>query len=107
MTRITYTDAEGHSREIDAADGASVMQTAVSRGVPGIVGECGGSLMCSTCHVYVDEAFTALLPAPDDDEDEMLDAVAAERRSNSRLSCQVRVSDAIDGLCVQTPERQY
>lgn len=106
MTRIIFQNASDERIEIDAVDGTSVMQAAVSNGLDGIVAECGGSAMCATCHVYVDPAFMDRFPLPDAVEDEMLNSTAAERRHNSRLSCQLTVSAAIDGVVLLLPEQQ-
>lgn len=105
MPQVTYTDHTGESRTVDAAVGDSVMETAVRNGVPGIVAECGGSLSCATCHVYVDEADLAGLPTMEEMEDEMLWGAADERRDNSRLSCQLKITDGTD-LHVTTPTTQ-
>jgi 2Fe-2S ferredoxin len=86
--------------------GLSVMQTALNEGIDGIVAECGGALVCATCHVYVDEQFRALLPPIGPMEDALLDGVASERREGSRLSCQLILSEALDGLRVELPEAQ-
>jgi ferredoxin, 2Fe-2S len=106
MVDVTLIDAAGHSRKLQVPEGQSLMQAAVSAGVRGIVGECGGSAMCATCHVYVDEAFADRLPAPLETELEMLECTASERMTNSRLSCQIKLSNALDGLVVRLPERQ-
>ncbi|MFE2943011.1 2Fe-2S iron-sulfur cluster-binding protein [Streptomyces sp. NPDC059255] len=106
MPQITYIQADGERHAVGADSGVSVMKAAISHGVPGIVAECGGSLMCATCHVYVDEAFADALPVPGDDEDEMLEVAASERRGSSRLSCQIEVTEELDGLVVHVPERQ-
>ncbi len=105
MPTVTYTDASGEARTIEANVGDSVMETAVRNGVPGIVAECGGSLSCATCHVYVDEADLAELPAMEEMEDEMLYGTAEDRQDNSRLSCQVKVAEGMD-LHVTTPATQ-
>lgn len=105
MSTVTYTDAEGTSRTIEANVGDSVMETAVRNGVPGIVAECGGSLSCATCHVFVDEAEFASLPPVEEMEDEMLYGTSVDRRENSRLSCQIKVTEGMD-LHVTTPETQ-
>ncbi|WP_107766871.1 2Fe-2S iron-sulfur cluster-binding protein [Nocardioides terrigena] len=105
MPTITYTDDSGESRVVAANVGDSVMETAVRNGVPGIVAECGGSLSCATCHVFVDEAELAQLPAMEEMEDEMLWGAAVDRRDTSRLCCQIKVSDDMD-LHVTTPETQ-
>ena len=83
------------------------LAVAVMNDIDGIVAECGGSRMCATCHVYVDEAFLDRLPEMTADEDEMLNAAASERKPNSRLSCQIVLSAEIDGLVVRIPDRQY
>jgi 2Fe-2S ferredoxin len=103
---ITYVTTDGNRREVNGSVGTSVMQTAVARGIDGIIGECGGNLMCATCHVYVDPAWLESLEPVDDEENEMLEEVESPREVNSRLSCQIRVSDQIDGLVVTLPERQ-
>ena len=105
MPKITFTDDVGQDRIVDATVDDSVMETAVRNGVPGIVGECGGSLSCATCHVFVDEDDLRGLPAMDEMEDEMLWGAAVDRQPNSRLSCQLKVCDGMD-LHVRTPETQ-
>lgn len=105
MSQVTYTDHTGASRTVEANAGDSVMETAVRNGVPGIVAECGGSLSCATCHVYVDESDLALLPPMEEMEDEMLWGTADERRDNSRLSCQLKVTPDLE-LHVTTPATQ-
>jgi 2Fe-2S ferredoxin len=106
MPHITYISHSGISKTIDVPNGDTVMEGAVQNGVDGIVAECGGNAQCATCHVYVEEKFLPLLEPIADDEEAMLGATAAERKSNSRLSCQLRVSAKLDGLIVHTPERQ-
>ena len=106
MVDVILIDAGGVSRTLHVAEGQSLMQSAVSAGVRGIVGECGGSAMCATCHVYVDDAFTDQLPPPLETELEMLECTASERRPNSRLSCQIKLTVAQEGLVVRLPERQ-
>ncbi|WP_449282755.1 2Fe-2S iron-sulfur cluster-binding protein [Leucobacter sp.] len=105
MSKIIFTSSEGVVTEVDATPGDSVMETAVRNGVPGIVAECGGSLSCATCHVFVDEADLSELPAMEEMEDEMLWGTAVDRRENSRLSCQLRVCEGAE-LHVATPETQ-
>lgn len=105
MSTVTYLDASGESRTIDANPGDSVMETAVRNGVPGIVAECGGSLSCATCHVFVDESQLGQLPEMDEMEDEMLYGAAVDREDNSRLSCQIPITEGMD-LKVTTPETQ-
>lgn len=106
MPKVTYTSTDGVQRTLDVECGTSVMQAAISQGVDGIIAECGGQAMCATCHVYVDADFVDLLPDPSDDEHEMLEGTSCERTDASRLSCQVRVTDALDGLVVRLPESQ-
>ncbi len=105
MVKITFIDTEGTSRTVDAEVGSTVMESAIKNSVPGIEAECGGACACSTCHVYVDEAWTEKVGAPAPMEEDMLD-FAFEVKPNSRLSCQIKVSDELDGLIVRTPERQ-
>lgn len=106
MPKLIFVALDGSRRTIDAAVGDSVMATAVKNGVPGIIGECGGNLSCATCHVYVNGDFLALVGPPNDLEDDMLDLAVSDRRTTSRLSCQVKVIDALDGLTVELPEEQ-
>ncbi len=106
MPKVTYVDPDGTELEVDADAGTSVMMAAVNADIDGIVAECGGSLMCATCHVYVDDAFADRLPEMSADEDEMLEAAASERLPTSRLSCQIELSDELDGLVVRLPETQ-
>ncbi len=105
MPKVTFTDAAGETRTVAAEPGDSVMETAVRSGVPGIVAECGGSLSCATCHVFVDPVDLESLPPMEDMEDEMLYGAAVDRTDRSRLSCQIRVTDDMD-LHVTTPETQ-
>jgi 2Fe-2S ferredoxin len=105
MARITYIGHDGKTYEVDAANGSTVMENAIRNDVPGIVAECGGACACATCHVYVDEAWTEIVGQPEPMEEDMLD-FAADVRPNSRLSCQIRVRDELDGLVVRVPERQ-
>jgi 2Fe-2S ferredoxin len=106
VPQVTFVAIDGSRRTITATAGDSVMATAVKNGVPGIVGECGGNRSCATCHVYVDEDFLALVGAPNDLEDDMLDLAVSDRRATSRLSCQITVTEALDGLTVETPKEQ-
>jgi 2Fe-2S ferredoxin len=103
---ITYVSHTGETHQIAVPLGDSVMEGAVKNGIDGIVAECGGSCMCATCHVYVDPTFLDRLDPMDETETEMLDAAAAERKPNSRLSCQLNVTHALDGLIVRMPETQ-
>jgi len=105
MPKIIYIDSDGKSRTVDAEVGATVMETAIKNDVPGIEAECGGACACATCHVYVDEAWQEKVGPAAPMEQDMLD-FAFDVRPNSRLSCQIKVSDELDGLVVTTPERQ-
>lgn len=105
MTKITYIQEDGSQQTIDANNGSTVMETAVDNDVDGIVAECGGACSCATCHVYVDSDWLAKTGEVDSMEDGMLDCVL-ERKPNSRLSCQIQVSDEIDGLIVHIPADQ-
>jgi 2Fe-2S ferredoxin len=105
MAKITYIDAAGVARTVDGEIGSTVMETAIKNGIPGIEAECGGACACSTCHVYVDEAWREKTGEPAPMEEDMLD-FAFEVRPTSRLSCQIKVTEALDGLVVTTPERQ-
>ena len=105
MPKITYVTHDGKSHEVDAAVGTTVMENAIRNSVPGIEAECGGACACATCHVYVDDAWTDVVGAPSAMEEDMLD-FAYEVKPTSRLSCQIKVSDEIDGLVVRVPERQ-
>jgi len=106
MPTIHYILKDGTTRSVDAKVGASVMETAIHHNVRGIDAECGGSCSCATCHVYVEEAFVGKLVPPDEMEDELLDGTASERKSNSRLSCQIAVTAELEGLTVRVPETQ-
>lgn len=106
MPTITYISHAGAERRIAAPAGTTIMQAAIKNGVDGILAECGGDCACATCHVYVDERFLPLLEPVGENEDAMLDSAAAGRRSNSRLGCQVPLTDALDGIVVTTPDRQ-
>jgi 2Fe-2S ferredoxin len=107
MPKVTYLRPSGESVVVDATEGMSVMQTAVANGITEVVAECGGTLACATCHVYVQDEFLAVLPEVSEDEAEMLDYTAAERLPGSRLSCQLPVTTDLDGLVVRCPETQY
>src|SRR4249920_2130644 len=105
MPKIIYIDAAGETRTVDAVVGSTVMETAIKNNVPGIEAECGGACACATCHIYVDEAWRAKTGEPSPMEQDMLD-FGYDVRPNSRLSCQIKVTQDIDGLVVRTPERQ-
>jgi len=106
MANITYIEASGHSSTVNLVDGWSLMQGATSNGIEGILGECGGSCACATCHCYVQEDRLGDLPEPSDNELALLDNVASERKPNSRLACQIKASPALEGLVVYLPETQ-
>jgi len=106
MPVIHYQMLDGSVRSIDAAHGRNLMEIAILNNVRGVDGECGGCCSCATCHVYVDERYLDKLPKPDEMENELLEGVASERRSTSRLGCQVIVSDALDGMQVGIPLSQ-
>ena len=106
MPKVTYLHPNGEREELDVAVGMSLMQGATSNGVDGILAECGGNAMCATCHVYVDPDRLDTLAPMGADEDALLNGTASERRSNSRLSCQLAVTQDFDGLIVSLPERQ-
>ena len=106
MTTVHLIQPDGAKLTLEADDGKSLMQTAVGAGVHGIVGECGGSAMCATCHVYVQEPWLQKLPEPLAPELEMLECTADERRPESRLSCQIKLSPELHGLTVRLPGKQ-
>ena len=105
MTKIKYVEHNGNEHIIDVQNGITVMEGAVQNDIPGIDADCGGSLSCATCHVYVKEDWFNRIPKKEDGEDDMLD-MAFEPKKNSRLSCQIIVSDEIDGLVVNIPSKQ-
>ena len=105
MSKITYIDSSGNSKTINIANGLSVMEGAIQNNIPGIDADCGGGMACATCHVYVKEEWLNKLDKPEDAEQDMIDMVF-EPKKNSRLSCQIVVSDEIDGLVVTTPPKQ-
>src|SRR6516164_1424278 len=98
MPAVTYVNADGDGVTVQGSLGTTMMQTAVARGIDGIVAECGGNLMCATCHVFVDEAWLDRLPELTAEEDEMLEETACPRRPNSRLSCQLVLDANLDGI---------
>ena len=105
MPKITYKDKDGNSKTIEVENGLSVMEGAIQNDIPGIDADCGGGMACATCHVYVKEDWLDKLPTKEDGEEDMLD-MAYEPSKNSRLSCQLIVSDELDGLEVTIPEKQ-
>ena len=107
MPKVVYRTHKGSTHEVDVAAGRSVMLGATINGVPGIDADCGGTLSCATCHVYIDPQWVSRLPAMDDVENDLLENTASERTGNSRLSCQIIVTDELEGLSVEVPERQF
>jgi len=105
MAKITYIAHDGTQFAVEAENGSTVMENAIKNSVPGIEAECGGACACATCHLYVDPAWTEKTGKPEAMEEDMLD-FAYEVESNSRLSCQIKVTDELDGLIVRVPERQ-
>ena len=105
MTKVTFVEANGTEHEVDARNERSLMQAAVQNGLPGIDADCGGQCLCATCHVILDDDWYARLGAPSDDEEEML-APTPERTATSRLSCQIQVTDKLEGIRIQLPEFQ-
>jgi ferredoxin, 2Fe-2S len=105
LPKITFVEANGTTHETEAQNGSTVMETAIMNGVPGVIAECGGACTCATCHVYVDEAWTGIVGGPSMMEEDMLD-FAFEVKPTSRLSCQIKVKDNLDGLIVRVPSRQ-
>ena len=105
MPKITYKDKSGNSKTLEVEKGLTVMEGAIQNNVPGIDADCGGSMACATCHVYVEEKWLSKLPKDEEGEVDMID-MAFEPKKNSRLSCQLIVTDEMDGLVVTTPEKQ-
>ena len=106
MPIVTYVSASGSSREIEVPSGMSVMQAALNHKVAEILGECGGNCMCATCHVYVDPAFMSRLPPAKENEKFMLSIAAEGPQANSRLSCQIKMSEDLNGIIVRLPGKQ-
>ena len=105
MSKITYIENNGKSHTIDVSNGLSVMEGAVQNNIPGIDADCGGGMACATCHVYVKEEWFDKLPKKEDGEEDMID-MAYEPKKYSRLSCQLTVSDELNGLIIHMPEKQ-
>lgn len=103
MPKIKFIQANGHIDEVDAAVGSSIMQAATRFGVAGIIGECGGAAMCATCHIVIDPDWIASTGTMGEVEDEMLNNTLTERQPTSRLSCQINITDAMDGMTVHVP----
>ena len=106
MAKITFIQHNGTEQTVDGQTGMTVMETAVKNMVPGIDADCGGACACATCHVYVDDAWREATGQPEQMEEDMLD-FAFDVRPSSRLSCQIKVSDALDGLVVRIPDKQF
>ena len=106
MAKIHFIDHSGEKRTIEIENGATVMEGAIRNAIPGIEAECGGACACATCHVYVDEAWREKVGAPSPMEEDMLDFAYEPDPDRSRLTCQLKVTDDLDGLVVQMPEKQ-
>ena len=106
MPKITYIESNGTEHAVDAETGATVMESAIKNAVPGIEAECGGACACATCHVYVEPDWVERVGPRNEMEEDMLD-FAFDVRENSRLSCQIKITDALDGLTVKVPEKQF
>ena len=106
MPKVIYITPDETRHEVDVEPGYSIMEGAIDNTIDGIVAECGGACACATCHSYVDAAWTDKIPAMDDMEDSMLDA-AFERKENSRLTCQIEMSDALDGIVIHVADNEY
>ena len=107
MASVAYIEHNGTPHEVQVPNGSSVMQGAVNNMIDGIVAECGGALACATCHCYVDDAWVDRVGPPSEPELQMLECTASERKRGSRLSCQITVSDDLNGLVVRLPETQF
>ena len=105
MSKITYKDSKGNSKTIEVENGLTVMEGAIQNDIPGIDADCGGSMACATCHVYVEEKWLDKISKAEEAEVDMID-MAYEPKKNSRLSCQIIVSDELEGLTVTTPAQQ-
>jgi len=106
MPKVIYITADETRHEADVETGYSIMEGAINNNIDGIVAECGGACACATCHSYVDTAWTDKIPAMDDMEDSMLDA-AFERKDNSRLTCQIEMTDDLDGIVIHVADNEY
>ena len=107
MPTARYISPDGTETKLEVACGTSLMQAAVSNGIYAIVGDCGGSASCATCHVYVDQGYLLKIPPPSTREAEMLECTAAERKENSRLSCQIVMNDELAGIVLRIPDQQW
>lgn len=106
MPVVKFVTSDGATTEVEVEAGANLMQAAVDNGIDGIIAECGGACSCATCHCYIDDEWVSKTGAPGDTEKDMLECVL-DPQANSRLSCQIEVTDAMDGLVVNIPESQY
>ncbi|MBD9529399.1 2Fe-2S iron-sulfur cluster binding domain-containing protein [Paracoccus sp. PAR01] len=104
--KITFIAADGTVTPVEVTAGESIMRAAVQNDVDGVIGECGGSMMCATCHCYVDDAWTDAVGPQEDGESDLLDCAASEVRASSRLSCQIKMRPELDGLVIHLPESQ-
>ncbi len=107
MPTISFVEPSGASHAVSVDAGENIMRGAINNGIEGIVGECGGGLACATCHCYVDQEWLARTGEPSQAERDMLECASAEVRPNSRLSCQIVVTDALDGLVIHLPASQF
>jgi 2Fe-2S ferredoxin len=107
MPKVTYVAHDGTETTVDVPVDENVMRGALYNGIDGIAGECGGAPSCATCHVYVDDAWSAKVGIPNVTESELLEAAASEVKPSSRLSCQIVMSDALDGIVIHMPATQY
>ncbi len=107
MAKIKFIEHNGNEHEVEADNGLTIMQAAVNNSVPGIVAECGGACSCATCHVRIDNDWYAKIDPPSNMENEMLEFAMGFEENASRLSCQIKISDSLDGIVIHTPESQY
>ena len=107
MLRAIFIEPDGSRKEVAAPAGTPLMNVAIDNNIDGILGECGGNAACATCHVYVDDAFLGLLPPLDNSEEQMLEATASERKHNSRLACQLHLTEPLDGIVLTCPLSQH
>ena len=105
MPKVTYIDFQGNTKTIEVENGLTVMEGAIQNNISGIDADCGGSMACATCHVYVEEKWFDKIKKAEEAEEDMID-MAFEPKKNSRLSCQITITDDLDGLVVTTPEKQ-
>jgi len=106
MVKVTFVQADGSRADITADEGGTVMHAAIDNDVEGIIGECGGSMMCATCHCYVDEEWADKTGARNDGEEDMLECAADDVKPTSRLSCQIELTSSLDGLVIHLPSAQ-